>query len=347
MTKVLFVIPSLDYGGAARQPTLLAAALPRERFHVRVGVLGGSAPWAETLRREGVETDVLGWKRPFDVAPLLALRRLLRSFQPTVLHTWGSPALAAVLTTAAWGTARLFASRVLRRRGRDGWPDRWLLGRVDRVIAFGESDAASYRRIAPVAGRVAVVDPAVRSTEDPSGRSRDPARRILCIGPIEPYKGFRDAIWAFDILRYLLNDLLLIVTGDGPDRPRVEDFARTARVWSAVTFTGRCGDISPLLQQSRVVWVPGRGGGVGAALEAMAAGLPVVAASRPELAELVADGETGYLVPPGDKAALARRTRLLLDDPELARRLGEAGRRRAAERFSVARLVEQCARLYE
>lgn len=345
MTNVLFVVPSLDYGGAARQLTLLAAGLPRERFRVRVGVLGGPAPWVETLRRQGVETDVLGWERPFDVAPFLALRRLLRSFRPAVLHVWGKAALASVLVTASRGAARLFASHTLEGPGRHGWPARSLLSRVDRVIAFGESDAARYRPTALAADRVEVVAPAASIRE--CGLAPDPARRILCIGPIEPHKGFRDVIWAFDILRYLLDDLHLIIAGDGPDRPRVEEFARTARVWPATTFTGRCGDVSPLLRQSRVVWVPGRGGGAGAALEAMAAGLPVVAAGRPELAEIVEDGETGYLIPPGDKAALARRTRLLLDDPELARRMGEAGRRRAAEKFSVARLVEQCARLYE
>jgi glycosyltransferase involved in cell wall biosynthesis len=60
----------------------------------------------------------------------------------------------------------------------------------------------------------------------------------------------------------------------------------------------------------------------------------------------VADGETGFLVVPDDKAALARQTRLLLDDAALRRRCGEAGRQRAAEHFSVARLVEICARRY-
>jgi glycosyltransferase involved in cell wall biosynthesis len=361
MTNVLFVTPDLDYGGAARQLTLLAEGLPRERFHARVCVLGGPAPWVETLRQAGVGVDVLGWKRPFDVAPFLALRRLLLSDRPAVLHAWGGPALAAVLLSGARGAGRLFASHALGGRGRPGWPVRWLLHRVDRVIAFGETDAQRYRKIALAADRIAVVaaaagtgergrDSAPRElseTESPSGRSRDPGRRILCLGPIEPRKGFRDAVWAFDILRYLHDDLRLVFAGDGPDRPRVEDFARAVRAWPSVRFAGRCGDLTPHLQGAVVVWVTGRGGGVGVALEAMAAGLPVVASRRPELAEIVVDGETGYLVPPGDKAALARQTRLLLDDPELARRFGEAARRRAAGQFSIGKLVEQCARLYE
>src|SRR5262249_47302728 len=96
-----------------------------------------------------------------------------------------------------------------------------------------------------------------------------------------------------------------------------------------------------------VVWVPSlREGGRGAALEAMAAGRPVVANALPGLAELVVDGQTGSLVKPGDKPQRARATRLLLDDPGRARALGEAGRRPAEEAFGVARLVGEAKRLY-
>jgi glycosyltransferase involved in cell wall biosynthesis len=154
-------------------------------------------------------------------------------------------------------------------------------------------------------------------------------------------------VWAFDILHYLFKDLRLVFAGDGSDRPRVEDFARILGAWRDVHFAGRCSDLTPLLQSALAVWVLGRQGGVGAALEAMAAGRPVVASRIPELAEVVVDGTTGFLVPPGDKAALTRQTRLFLDDSDLARRFGEAGQRRAAESFSLARLVEQCTPLYE
>jgi glycosyltransferase involved in cell wall biosynthesis len=85
---------------------------------------------------------------------------------------------------------------------------------------------------------------------------------------------------------------------------------------------------------------------VGAALEAMAVGRPVVASRLPDLAEIVVEGETGFLVEPNNKAALARQTRLLLDDPLRRQRMGESGRQRVREKFTVARLVETCARRY-
>ena len=93
MQTILFVIPSLDYGGAARQLTLIAEGLPRDRFRPRVCVLGGDAPWAKELRASGVEVDILGWKRAFDPAPFLALRRLAAELRPDVVHLWGRAAL--------------------------------------------------------------------------------------------------------------------------------------------------------------------------------------------------------------------------------------------------------------
>jgi glycosyltransferase involved in cell wall biosynthesis len=79
----------------------------------------------------------------------------------------------------------------------------------------------------------------------------------------------------------------------------------------------------------------------------MAAGRPVVASDLPGLAEIVRAGETGLLYAPGDKAALAKQTRLLLDNPAQQRQMGEAGRRRAEEHFTVAAMVRRYASLYE
>jgi glycosyltransferase involved in cell wall biosynthesis len=171
---------------------------------------------------------------------------------------------------------------------------------------------------------------------------------ILGVGPLERHKGFRDAAWTLDILNALHGNLHLVLAGAGPDRPRVEGFARTIGAGGRVRFLGPTADLGPWLERAEVVWVPSlRPGGVGAALGAMAAGRPVVASALPDLAEVVAGGETGFLVPPGDKAELARRTRRLLEDAGLRERLGEAGRRRAEEHFSARRLAEEAGRLYE
>ncbi len=350
MPKVLLVVPSLAYGGAARQARLLAAGLPREGLDVRVCALGCRAPWADELAAAGVAVDVLGWRRPFDVLPLAALRRLLRAYRPDVVHAWGPAALRAVAAFRA--SARLLVSAALPPGGAPAALDRWLLRRADGVLASGLAQAQRYRRLGVAAQRLHVLRPGVTAAEPGPGATAPglppQARVVLGVGPLAPHKGFRDAIWGFDILRFLYDDLCLVLLGEGPARPALERFAGVAGIAPHVHFLGAVPSVGPWLERAEVVWVPSvRPGGVGAALEAMAAGRPVVASDLPELREVVADGETGLLFKPGDKAALARQTRTLLDDPGLGRRLAAGGREHARKHFPAAGMVRQAARLYE
>jgi glycosyltransferase involved in cell wall biosynthesis len=348
--KVLLVVPSLDYGGAARQACLLAAGLPREGLDVRVCALRCRAPWADELAAAGAAVDVLGWRRPFDVLPLAALRRLLRAYRPDVVHAWGPAALRAVAAFRA--SARLLVSAALPPGGAPGAVDRWLLRRADGVLASGLAQAQRYRRLGVAAQRLHVLRPGVSAAETgPAAAAPElppQARVVLGVGPLAPHKGFRDAIWAFDILRFLYDDLRLVLLGEGPARGPLEHFARVAGVAADVHFLGEVPSVGPWLERAEVVWVPSlRPAGVGAALEATAAGRPVVASDLPELREAVADGETGLLFKPGDKAALARQTRALLDDARLRRRLAAGAREHVRKHFSAAGVVRQAARLYE
>jgi glycosyltransferase involved in cell wall biosynthesis len=328
---------------------LLARGLSRAGFRVRVGVLGTSAPWAESLRQAGVDIDVFGWTRLIDVEPFWTLRRLLKADRPDVVHAFGSTALRALKLCGLRGQ-RVIGSDLLHRGGpAAGWGvDRWLLRGSGRVLAFGAAEARRYQQAGVHPEHIVQATPGVAECEDGGEAVGWPAGRVLlCVGPMEVHKGFRDAVWAFDILHYLFDDLRLAFLGDGPDRDRVADFARAVGAASRVTFLGTRRSVGPYLRRAAVVWVPSRtAGGVCAALEAMAAQRPVVAARVPDLEEIVVEGETGYLVPPGDKAALARQTRMLLGEPALAERFGTAARQRALERFSAARMIAECAAVY-
>lgn len=348
MRNLLLLISSLDYSGPARRLCLLARGLSRAAFRVRVIVLETASPWVESLRQAGVVVDVLGWKRPIDAQPFLALRRLLHAERPDVVHVFGMTALRAL---KACGGGKVLASGLLHggSLARSWMVDRWLLRGQVRLLAFGAAEAQRYRSYKWVAAPVVQVTPGIELNDSDGEATGWPAGRVvLCVGPIAAHKGFRDAVWAFDILHYLFDDLRLAFLGDGPDRPRVEQFARSVEVAKRLAFLGRRPHIEPYLQRAAAVWVPSySAGGVCATLEALAAGRPVVATRVPELEEVIVDGETGYLVPPGDKVALARQTRVLLDDPALVNRLAEAGKKRVAERFSAARMVAECAALYE
>src|SRR5262249_53236211 len=139
-----------------------------------------------------------------------------------------------------------------------------------------------------------------------------------------------------------------ILIGGGPDEDRLKRFTRAVGAEGQVHFLGYQPDAAAFLGWGEMVWVPSsRHGGVNVALEAMAAGRPVVASRLPTLAEIVADGKTGFLIDPGDKVALARKTRMLLEDPKRAVQMGEAGRRRSECDFAASQFVDRFARLYE
>jgi len=114
-----------------------------------------------------------------------------------------------------------------------------------------------------------------------------------------------------------------------------------------VRFAGLRADVPALLAATQAVWVTHERGGVSVALEAMAAGTPVIAMRTADTAAVVQDGETGVLVPADDRAALATVTAALLKRPDELRRLGESARRVAAERFPVRALVDATAAVYD
>jgi glycosyltransferase involved in cell wall biosynthesis len=224
-----------------------------------------------------------------------------------------------------------------------------LFRRVDQIVARGLAEAESYRCLGLPTQKIQIIPPGVADLAilDPQSSIPGVGRFVACAGPLQPHKGFRDAIWAFDILQYLFNDLTLMILGSGPDQERLERFARATGAARRVRFAGSQPNLAPLLARAEVVWVPSRAeGGFSIALEAMALGRPVVASRLPGLAEIVADGETGFLVPSGDKIELARRTRLLLDDPDRSRTLGEAGRQRVDSYFGAADFVRRWADLF-
>jgi glycosyltransferase involved in cell wall biosynthesis len=335
--RILFVIGSLEYSGAARQLIYLAEGLPRDQVEVHVCVLGGSSPWCGELHDAGVALHTLGRTRPFDVLPLWRLRKLLRSSNWDVIHVWGSLALHTVALLR--GKRRFWVSAALAPGGRAGRIDRMLLRRAGRIVAFGDTDAARYLALGVAAERIAVVSPAVRVPVQAS-----PARDLvgecvlLGIGPLLAHKGFNDAIWALDILHHLLPNLRLVLVGNASEVHQLQSLAHVEKVEIVPT----CHDLAEHLAQADIVVVPSiLGGGVNVSLEAQASGKPVVASLLPELLEVIADGVSGCFFPPGDKPVMARQLRLLIEDPARRRAFGEAGRRWVAERFPTQRLVER------
>ena len=139
-----------------------------------------------------------------------------------------------------------------------------------------------------------------------------------------------------------------VLAGEGPERARLEADAETLGIRDRVVFLGRRDDVPELLGASDAFVLPSLYEGTSlSVLEAMAAGCPVVASAIPGTDELVVDGESGLLVPPGDVDALAVALRRMLAEPLLRERLGSAARQRAQQCFSASAAACRVTRLYE
>jgi len=347
MLKILHLLPSLEHGGAATQALMLARGLAGS-CELRVCIFADEGRRAGPWREAGSVVHSLEWSRPIDPLPLWRLRRLLREFQPDRIHVWRMPALRILALVGRRFLPRCVVSQALpaeRLQPRLGKLDRWLLRRVDKIIAGGQAEARCLKLLG--LNRVVVVSPGV----EVGPRLVEPAdtgRRIVCLGNLQPYKGFREAMRAADYLSYTFADLELHVIGAGPFLPVLQRYREAVYHAGNIHLLGPSEDAGACLAGAGVCWVPSltaTGGQV--ALEAMALGRPVVASDLPHLREIIVDGVNGLLVPAGKQTALAGRTRQLFLDASLRRRLGEAAREHVREHFSAARFVERCRELYE
>lgn len=356
---LLHLLSTFDYSAAGRQVSLIAPVLRSlpAGLDIHVAALGGTrgadaTPLAAPVRAAGLPVHILGSGRRFDPAAIWALRRLIRDLRPEIIHAWRPPAVRAVGLLRTWGRSdfRLVVSEA-RRGGRMKLLDRWLLRSADAVIAGHPAEAVAIHRLGiapehihelPAAVALPADDPPLLELPLPAD-----AKIVMCVGPLRPKHGFRDAVWAADVLRYPIPNLHLVIIGDGPERPRLVRFARSINpAGGHAHLLPARPDAAALLARADVVWAPSRsesGGQV--VLEAMAAGRPVVATALPGLAALIADGQTGLLIPPGDPLELARRSRPLLDDGEWADRVGAAGRAAVAA-FTPERAAAAYAALY-
>jgi len=362
MIRVLQVIPSLDRCGAEKQLMLLAAGLPRDRFDVHVCALTRGGPLEEPLHRAGIPVTVIGKSWKIDPLAYARLRRLIVQLRPEIVHTWIFAANAYGRQAArSAGVKHLVAGE----RCVDSWKqwhelaiDKYLARHTQRIVTNSSGVRDFYAEHGLAAEKFVIIPNGVEPAAPQLSKPREEllaelglpptARLIAAVNRLWPQKRVKDLIWAADLLKIVNSDAHLLIVGDGPQRWRLERYRDQCEIRDCVHFLGRRDDVTSLLPHCECLWLgSGYEGQSNAILEAMSAGLPVIATDIPGNRDLVVPDRTGHLVPVGDRAAFARRTNALLNDPELARRLGAAGRQRVLTEFSVEKMVARHVELYE
>jgi glycosyltransferase involved in cell wall biosynthesis len=339
MRHILILNSGVGPSDPHRITTTLADGLPRDRFRVTV---------------ESVPAG-----RRFDPRSWSEFRRTVASADPNVLHAIGPGAVraAAVLRRLSRGKRPAVIATAINmvEPGVAGWLTRLALRSADRVTVRTPAEADRFRALGVTPERLVVIPPAVLPIAEPLDPVRfrreldipETGRLVVAAGQFDGPVGLKSAAWAFDIVKYAHPDLYLVVVGDGPDRRGVERFSRgLGQDDYRVRFAGVRADLPAVFGLADVAWVLYEWGGVQTALEALIAGVPVVAVHTPDLAAIVETGVSGRLVPPADRVRLAALTHDLLTAPADARKLADAGRVRAAE-FTPGRLLERFAALYD
>jgi glycosyltransferase involved in cell wall biosynthesis len=345
--RVAHVTLGLDVGGQEKLLVEFARHADRGRFDLTFVCLGGRGKLAGAVEACGwpvVALDAPPGLRP-GLVPRLA--GLFRRRRIDLVHTHDDkPLLYAPLA------ARLArVPRVVHTRHHGHLP--WLRRRHAAMTRLAARLTSQF---------VCVSDDSARLTAGDGVRARtiwngiDMSRfsytgpradgPVVAVGRLSPEKDHPTLLRAV-ALAGRAAPLRWEVAGNGPCRAALERLAAELGLGDRVRFLGEVADVPALLGRASVFVLPSLTEGLSLTLlEATARGLPVVATRVGGNPEVVVDGETGLLVPPGAPAALAGAVLRLLDDPATARRLGAAGRRRVETHFDVRRMVAEYETLY-
>lgn len=359
--KIVHIITRSDLiGGAHVHVRDLSLGL-QQRGHQVLVAAGGSGPFAATLAEEGIPYRALQhlvrpirpWK---DWQAYQEIKKLLREVKPDLVTVHSSKAgwlgraaarragFPVIFTAHGWlftEGAGAVAALVYR------WAERLAAPLGDRIITvseYGKNLAVKYRVARPE--KLAAVH---NGLPDISGQLRaspgvQPPRLVM-VARFEKPKDHLSLISALDKLKD--RSWRLDLVGDGPLRPAVEEQVGRCDLAERVFFLGTRDDVADILSGAQLfILLSSWEGFPLSVLEAMRAGLPVVASAVGGVGEALLDGETGYLIEPSNGEQLVNRLARLIDEPALREQMGRAGRRRFEEQFTFNTMMEKTLLVY-
>lgn len=351
--RCMFLLSSLAMGGSEKKTVSVANQLTMRGWDIHLGVLGGPQ---DLLPAVGVGVNVLqlGRRRRIDFSVVRQLHRYFMAqhitkiwnvnlFSLLYAHLAGrelSPRLRQIVSInttdfySSYDRMQMLLYAPLIRRAetvifgstaqQEIWVKRYRLDRRKTTVIYNGVDAEHFLALAP--------------TRDLPESSR--RLTLGMVGQFRPEKGHTILLDALAQLRRNDFAIRLLLVGDGPELTAVQQRVDRMGLSQVVEFVGRTADVRSYLASMDVFILPSLAVETfsNAALEAMATGLPVILSNIGGAAEMIVDGESGFLCPPGDSEALVSAVRRLMD-PGLRKTLGAAARARVARRFSIDTMV--------
>jgi glycosyltransferase involved in cell wall biosynthesis len=355
---VLHFITELNIGGAEKALAHLLTYLDRDRFEPTVACLyGGDGPVADEIRTLDIPVIDLGMMAKWRWDALWRLYRLLRCQRPTILHTWMFHANipGRVIGRLARVPIVISSERTMGMERR--W--RYRVNRAthplaDRVICVSQGVADFVtQQVGIPSHKITVIPNGIELHSFERLPDKRQARTDLGFpsdGLLVGTVARLDPVKRLDVLLEALASLPnvnAVIVGDGSERAKLMALSDRLELEGCTHFAGQQEHVLPWLAAMDVFVLSSDWEGMSnALLEAMAAGLPVVATAVGGSPEVVIDGVTGLLVPPRDPEALTQAIARLLHDPGLRGQMGEAGRERVLRDYSIERMVERTQALY-
>ncbi len=355
----------MDRGGAEKQVVLLAIGLAEAGHDVRVVLLTRDGPRSEALRRAGVDVALIRKKFKLDPTALWRLRSWFRTWQPDVVHTWLFAANSFGRVAARMsGVPVIIASERCVDPWKRGWHfliDRRLEKCTQAITTNSEGVRDFYVDHGIPAKKFVIIPNGIESTIVNESRPTinrvtamkrlevaENRKLILAVGRLWPQKRIRDLIWAGELMGTLRQDTTLVIIGDGPQRDEMLRHRDAVSRPEFVRFAGARDDVQQLLPHADAFWIASEyEGQSNAVIEAMLAGVPVIASNIPGNRDLVIDGETGCLFELGDEAKLVEKTNALLNNPALAGKIASAAKQRIESEFTITAMVDGHLKLYQ
>ncbi|MGH3133993.1 MAG: glycosyltransferase family 4 protein [Gaiellaceae bacterium] len=312
----------------------------------------GAWEFARELRARGVPLDDIELRADVDPIAFGEVVAQLARLRPRILHT--HLVHADVYGQLAGSIARI-PLRLSTKHGFNEFREGRWFGMADRSVgSLAHVHIAISQGLARYLAETEGFDEENFEIVHYGISARDGVRpysstepRLLCIGRLIPIKGHLVLLRALAQARARVPGITLDVAGRGPLEPALRSLARELRLEGAVRFRGFVSPVQRAIEDAAIVVVPSLGEGFGmVALEAMERARPVIASSVGGLPEIVAEGETGLVVPPADAEALSDAIVELAGDLDRAAEMGRSGRERALAEFPPERCAAQIEELY-
>lgn len=375
--KLVQFVAGFNSGGTERQFTNLAVGLDPERFDVRFGCLRRTGQLIEELQAREIpvaEYPVRSFYHPRAVVEQLRFAQDLRRQRVDIVHAYNFYGnVFAVPAARLAGVPVVLASirdmgvylNAAQRRAQ-----RWACRMADKVLVNADAIRRWLVQDGYDADKIVVIPNGIDLARFDRARAPGRVREqlgiaaatpiVLLVSRLVPRKGIEHFLEAAARVSRQVPDVRFVIVGEAgaaeatpagvpPDdyRARLEQYAACVGVSDKVLFTGLRHDIPELMAEAAVSVLPSLSEGLSnVLLESLAMSAPVVATRVGGAPEVVEDGSTGLLVPPGAPSELARAIVSLVRQPELAARMGRSGRDLIADRFSMARMVTHTEREY-